>query len=98
MKALQAGVLAETPEKLSLSGLANEFILTRLRMREGLPLQEFRQLFGMDFQYLKAETIGNAINQGWVFEEEHKLILTRNGRLLADHLAMELFTEDSDFA
>lgn len=98
MKALQAGVLAETPEKLSISGLANEFILTRLRMREGLPLQEFRQLFGMDLQHSKAETIGNAISQAWVLHEEDKLILTRSGRLLADHLAMELFTEDSDFA
>jgi len=67
-------------------------------MREGLPLQEFRQLFGMDLQHLKAETIGNAITQAWVFQEEDKLILTRSGRLLADHLAMELFTEDSDFA
>jgi len=98
LKSLNSGVLAEIPEKLSDSGRANEFILTRLRMREGLALQEFQQVYNLDLQGLKADVIGNAINQGWVLQEADKILLTRGGLLLADHLAMELFTEDSDFA
>ena len=98
LKSLNSGVLAEIPEKLSPSGRANEFILTRLRMREGLALQEFQQVYNLDLQRLKADVIGNAISQAWVLQEADKILLTSNGRLLADHLAMELFTEDSDFA
>jgi len=80
------------------SSLANEFILTRLRMKEGLPISLFTDKFGLSLEEIREEEIRNAKNKGWLHRDAKLLKLSREGRLMADHLALELFTEEEDFS
>lgn len=97
LRSLENGQLCEEAEHMSASALANEFILTRLRMREGLPLDRFHTIFGKKLEEIRAVEIASAISNEWLKEDEHSLLLTRSGRLLADHIASELFTAEEDF-
>ena len=97
LRDLDAGKLSETVEILSPSSLANEFILTRLRMKDGLPLSEFREKFGIGLEAIRSAEIQKAKDQDWLSDENGQLVLSRSGRLMADFLALEFFTEDHDF-
>lgn len=98
MRDLLGGKLSEEQEHMSRSSLANEFILTRLRMKEGLPLGVFSEKFGLSLLQNREAEIQLAVQKGWLLVSEGRLALSREGRLFADHLALELFTEDSDFS
>jgi oxygen-independent coproporphyrinogen-3 oxidase len=89
--------LSEKVELMNRSSLANEFILTRLRMKEGLSLSIFTQKFGISLQENREGEIQKAVNKGWLQMDADFLKLSREGRLMADHLALELFTGEEDF-
>jgi oxygen-independent coproporphyrinogen-3 oxidase len=95
---LASGKLSEKVELMNPSSLANEFILTRLRMKEGLPISLFTDKFGLSLEEIREEEIRNAKNKGWLHRDAKLLKLSREGRLMADHLALELFTEEEDFS
>ena len=77
-------------ENLSTENRYNEFILTRLRTIEGVPLELVSELFP---QEIKAAQMG--LNQNIESKnlrvENGSLQLTNQGKLLADQIAMELF-------
>lgn len=91
IKQLSAGALSQELEEMTDEALANEFILTRLRTREGLPPELFRQRFGKDLLATRKKEISDARSKGWLTEDKETLILSREGRLFADYLAQELF-------
>ena len=95
---LASGKLSEKVEIMSRSSLANEFILTRLRMKEGLLLPLFSQKFGLSLEQIREYEIQKAVNKGWLQRYAELLKLSREGRLMADHLALELFTGEEDFS
>lgn len=97
IKSLAGGSLCASMEELSPSALANEMILTRLRMREGLPLSLIEEKFRMDLMVIRNSEIQEALSRGWIEKQDGSLILTREGKLMADYLAMQLFLEETDF-
>lgn len=93
---ISAGRLSEEPEEMTAAALANEFILTRLRTREGLPPDLFHSSFGADLWKEKNREIQKAMAESMLMVENNALILTRKGRLFADYLAQELFFSEED--
>jgi len=97
LKDLESGRLSEKVEQMSISSLANEFILTRLRMKEGLSLSLFAEKFGIQLEKIRESEIRKAADQAYLEEDADKLKLSRSGRLMADYIALELFTDEEDF-
>lgn len=90
MLAVEENHVPLSAEILSEKELYNEFVLTRLRLKEGIYFEEVSEKFGKDKERLickKAQSWPDA----WKELTGDYLRLSRQGRLLADNLAMELF-------
>jgi oxygen-independent coproporphyrinogen-3 oxidase len=88
--AISEGTLPAETEILSRRDQYNEFVLTRLRLKEGIKWQEIREKFGEEKENLIKER-ADSWPQKWKELTCEALILTREGRLVADRLAAELF-------
>jgi oxygen-independent coproporphyrinogen III oxidase len=89
--------LGEIPaEKETLTGKQklNEYIMTSLRTIEGLNLDKVHEMrdTGLDDADNKIkEAATTYIKRGWMVEQKHSLVLTREGKLMADGIAADLF-------
>lgn len=77
-------------EILTVTQKLNEYIMTSLRTIEGLDLN----LLGDDERYEIRYASQKFIERKLMFEEDHHLKLTREGKLLTDGIAAELFFEE----
>jgi oxygen-independent coproporphyrinogen-3 oxidase len=80
-------------ETLTGRQLANEFILTRLRLREGLPLQELRQTYGLDLLAAQGKVLERLFAQRLVILDSDSLRLTSKGQWQADWVTRMLFLD-----
>jgi oxygen-independent coproporphyrinogen-3 oxidase len=87
---LEENMLFATEEILSPESRLNERILTRLRTIWGLSLTHTRSETGLDLEDLRFKEIQMFLEQGHLIKENNVLYLTYSGKILADHLAMEL--------
>lgn len=78
-------------EQLSGLDFLNEFIMTRLRTSEGIPLATFRLLTDQNSVALPNELLEEWINKNLAFERQGHLILSKSGKLFADKLSSDLF-------
>ncbi|MCS6979030.1 MAG: radical SAM family heme chaperone HemW [Flavobacteriales bacterium] len=90
MTSLQKGVRLCETEILTPSALLNEYLLTRLRLQEGLSFTALRQRFGPDAEQRIRSRAAKWSPQVAEWRSDG-FRLTRQGRLLADHLAADLF-------
>ena len=97
IRSMLDGQLCEEREEMTRASLVNEFILTRLRMKEGIPHALFEEKFGKKLPEIRINEIHDAQLRGWIGKDEDTLILTREGRLMADYVAMQLFFDDPEF-
>jgi oxygen-independent coproporphyrinogen-3 oxidase len=74
-------------EKLSPADQYNEYILTGLRTSWGVTTDKMAAPFKAYF----IDSIHQFVNKGLVFEEKSVFVLTKEGRLLADRIASDLF-------
>lgn len=91
VKHMAEGVLPEEMEILSDKNIHNEFLLTRLRTRQGLTFDDFEKRFG---QPLKDQLIASIRGENfspYFSMDENSLRLNKEGFLLADYLISELF-------
>jgi len=76
-------------EELSARDRFNEAILTGLRTRYGVEIDQLEK------RYFEAEAFRKTCayfeQQNWLYEKNGFLLLTREGKLRADHIASELF-------
>jgi oxygen-independent coproporphyrinogen-3 oxidase len=88
--AIQKGELPFEKEALTPVQKMNEYIMTSLRTLEGINLPILASVFGIDKRdiLLKAQSY---INSGLMKMENESLVLTREGKLLADGIAARLF-------
>ncbi|SMC64872.1 radical SAM family heme chaperone HemW [Pedobacter africanus] len=96
LNALQSGNLAESIEKLDIYDRFNEYIMTSLRTMWGSSLQKITADFGKEFL---ADTLKNSrpfVEKKWLMNHNEHLILTKEGKLFADHIASELFLIPDD--
>jgi len=86
---ISKGIIPFEKEILSETQKLNEYIMTSLRTEQGLDL---KLIFGSASLELHAAS-RKFINRELMFEEDHHLKLTKQGKLLADGIAAELFFE-----
>lgn len=90
IKAMDEGILPSETEVLSDKNIHNEYLLTRLRTKQGFEWADFTQRFGLE----KRADIEKAIRSESLspyFILDEALRLNKEGYLLADYLISELF-------
>jgi oxygen-independent coproporphyrinogen-3 oxidase len=90
---LERGEVPVTTEHLSPLDQANEYLLTTLRTSRGCDLRYLRDALGLNILANRAEYLGSLLAQGMATLDEGVLRLTDAGKLLADHITLELFAE-----
>jgi oxygen-independent coproporphyrinogen-3 oxidase len=97
IQSLNKGVLPFELETLTAEQQLNEYIMTALRTMEGLNLNRVTALWGQEKTKQILLEANKYFARGDAYLEDHALILTKAGRLLADGIASDLFflaTED----
>lgn len=90
IESINKGTLSFEKEELTTTQILNEYIMTSLRTMEGLQLQAANnELLAADKELLNKSQ--KFINSGLMKLENDSLVLTREGKLLADGIASELF-------
>ncbi|RYY17078.1 MAG: radical SAM family heme chaperone HemW [Cytophagaceae bacterium] len=88
---LERGEVPATVEHLSPLDQANEYLLTTLRTSQGCDLGHLRNALGLDLLAGRADYLRSLTSQGMATLENGILRLTDAGKLLADHITLELF-------
>lgn len=78
-------------EILELKDRVNEYIMTSLRTSKGMDLEKISKNFGSDYATEIRGSLEPLIDKNWIIDKDQVIILTREGKLFADHIASELF-------
>ena len=76
--------------------LAYEWIMLRLRLREGISLSEYRARFGVDLKKRHAAALTDFISQGLMAEEDGRIYLTEHGFRLSNSILVALMTDEKN--
>jgi oxygen-independent coproporphyrinogen-3 oxidase len=96
IKSLQAGQVPFTLEPLSDSERINELIYTGLRTQWGFNNDQIVTLFGFDVLEHRKQVLDRLANEGWLTIDAPVVSLLPKGKLLADQIASDLFTDDAE--
>jgi oxygen-independent coproporphyrinogen-3 oxidase len=88
---LERGEVPATVEQLSPLDQANEYLLTTLRTSRGCDLVHLRDVLGLNLLDDRADYLASLAAQGMATLSGDVLRLTDAGKLLADHITLELF-------
>ncbi|MCX2838175.1 radical SAM family heme chaperone HemW [Salinimicrobium sp. MT39] len=91
IKSLQKGEIPAEIEKLSISDRYNELVMTRLRTKWGIAVDEVERSFGKKYKdYLLREATG-LIEDKLLEWHNNRLQVSKKGKFLSDGIASELF-------
>jgi oxygen-independent coproporphyrinogen-3 oxidase len=90
---LERGEVPATVEHLSPLDQANEYLLTTLRTSRGCDLGYLRDALGLNLLAERANYLRSLTDQGMATLTNNVLRLTDAGKLLADHITLELFAD-----
>lgn len=90
ISAVQAGKLPAEKETLTTLQRLNEYIMISLRTMEGIDLLKLDAAFGFE-EKVMLDKADKYISSGLLKLENHSLVLTHEGKLLADGIAANLF-------
>ncbi|MBX0291690.1 radical SAM family heme chaperone HemW [Hymenobacter sp. HSC-4F20] len=88
---LEQGQVPATVEHLSPQDQANEYLMTSLRTAHGCDLRHLHQVLGVDLLAQRAAYLTELQATGLATLTDQVLRLTTPGKLLADHITLELF-------
>ncbi|PTB96726.1 coproporphyrinogen III oxidase [Marivirga lumbricoides] len=94
IRSIKEGKLPFEKEILSRNDQINEYLMTSLRTSEGCDLDYLQHKYNYNFQEENSSTINEWRKQGLCEVNQQKIILTPEGKLLADKLAADLFLVD----
>lgn len=80
-----------TTERLDDEALREEMIMTRLRTRSGIDLDEFARKFGQKALGTLMRRAAPIISRGLLRDDDRHLALTRDGVMLSDDIITDLF-------
>jgi oxygen-independent coproporphyrinogen-3 oxidase len=90
---LERDEVPATVEQLSPLDQANEYLLTTLRTSRGCDLGHLRDALGLNLLASRADYLASLTAQGMATLSGEVLRLTDAGKLLADHITLELFAD-----
>ena len=88
------GTIPAEKEQLTEKQRYNDYILTTLRTIWGINLNFVKSRFSNDFEYFLLNSVQKWINSGHILKNEENLTLNQKGKLMADHIAADLFRVD----
>ncbi len=92
LRALDEGRLAiASQETLSDRDQLNEYLMTQLRIVEGLDLQLLKEKWGFDLLYQEEELVQEWLSEDLIRIENNHLRLTRYGFMVSDAVIRDLF-------
>ncbi|MBC8112267.1 MAG: coproporphyrinogen III oxidase, partial [Verrucomicrobia bacterium] len=91
IKSITEKIIPATIEILSENDRINEYVMTGLRTKWGINVEEISQFSNLNFLEKNIEIVEKYKNQGLLTISENNLILTKKGKLLADRIASDLF-------
>lgn len=94
ISSIQQHTIPSEIEELSPTDRYNEYIMTGLRTMWGISLSALETEFGYDYRRHFEKQQQQFQDRGWLQQAEQRIILTKNGKLFADHIASELFVID----
>ncbi|HLZ16303.1 MAG TPA: hypothetical protein VKQ08_04660, partial [Cyclobacteriaceae bacterium] len=94
IQSITRGQIPFQKEILSRENRINEYIFTGLRTSRGCNLEELNSQFSFDLLAANRQKIRALIGQGFVQLNNHLLLLTQKGKLLADQISSDLFIND----
>ncbi|MBO3698882.1 radical SAM family heme chaperone HemW [Roseivirga sp. E12] len=93
LKGIEEGEIPFEVITLSLEDQVNEYILTSLRTKWGCDLSLLKAKYEVDLLAEQEHYLNKLAGKGLIFEDEGFLVLTDQGKLLADKIASDLFIE-----
>ncbi len=97
IKSIQKGQIPVEFEKLSVKDRYNELIMTRLRTKWGISVDEVERSFGLKFKKYLLREAKKLIADGMLEWKDGHLQVSKKGKFLSDGIASELFwVEGSD--
>jgi len=91
IKSLQQNIIPFEKEILSESQQLNEYMMTSLRTIEGMDLQFIENNFSKDQRKRIEDVLMKEVKKEMIFMIDEKIILTDEGKLFADGIAVKLF-------
>lgn len=91
--ALEANKIPFEIEQLTEENRINEYIMTALRTSKGMDLGLMNTRFHSDYISQILQSLEPFLEKEWAQIADQKVILTKEGKLFADHIASELFVE-----
>jgi oxygen-independent coproporphyrinogen-3 oxidase len=88
---IEAGVLPLTEENLTAIEQWNEYIMTSIRTMEGISLKRIAEQFGVEQSEQLLLHAATWLKRNLLQQTDEHLCLTREGKLLADQIASDLF-------
>jgi oxygen-independent coproporphyrinogen-3 oxidase len=91
VKSVEAGRVPAEMENLTTNDRINEYLLTTLRTSWGCNVEFIRTQFNYDLLQENAAYIKQLLDQKMITLNNHTILLTRMGKLMADKIASDLF-------
>ncbi len=91
IQSLEKNLLPSESEILTPTQQLNEYIMTSLRTIEGIDIQKIRLIYGEEFVQKILYQCDKYVNNEKLKIKNEKIILTNEGKLLADGIAVDLF-------
>lgn len=96
LKNMAAGTIPFEEEALTPLQRLNEYIMTSLRTMWGCDLGKISQEWGDDVQTVVLRAADPYLSRRQVLLQDNRLLLSREGKLFADHIAGDLFVGEKD--
>lgn len=94
LQSLKRNIIPFEIENLSGSDQINDYLMTTLRTTWGTDLKVLSEEFGYDVLKAHKGYIASLLSTGLAIVENDFLILTKRGKMMADKIASDLFSED----
>ncbi|WP_373060239.1 radical SAM family heme chaperone HemW [Zunongwangia sp. H14] len=91
IKALEKEELPMQTEKLSVTDKYNEYVMTRLRTKFGVDIEEVAERFGKKYKNYLLEQAAGLLKKNLLEERGEVLHITSKGKFLSDGIAADLF-------
>jgi len=92
--AIEKGKLPQQTEKLSITDSYNEYVMTRLRTKFGVSLNDLQEKFGKKYKLHFLKESGKFLRDGLIKNSDDTFHITAKGKFLSDGIAADLFYID----
>ena len=91
IKSIETGVRPFESEKLFKVDQYNEYVMTRLRTKWGIDIDEVEERFGKIYTDHLIEETAHLLDENLVITDKNKINITEKGKFLSDGIASKLF-------